>query len=86
MFTIPDHRAPETGQAIIPIRPLAADDVRLPGVEGGLLRRTFGYRFPSRRTFGRRFPSRRTFGRYQPSRRTFGQYHPSRRTFGRSLP
>jgi hypothetical protein len=76
MFTIHDHRAPGSGLSIIPVRPVVADDGDVPGLEGGLLRRTFGYRFPSRRTFGRFSPSRRTFGRYSPSRRTFGRYEP----------
>ena len=63
--------------AIIPVRP-AADAAPAAAVSNrsGLLRRTLGYRFPSRRTFGRYTPSRRTFGRGNPSRRTFGIYHP----------
>ena len=73
--------------AIIPVRP-AADAAPAAGTSSrtGLLRRTLGFRYPSRRTFGRYTPSRRTFGRYTPSRRTFGRGNPSRRTFGRYHP
>ena len=59
-------------QAIIPVRPPGPKTARVTSTPAGLLRRTLGFKSPSRRTLGYRVPSRRTLGFKSPSRRALG--------------
>jgi hypothetical protein len=54
------EQAPQT---IIPVRPASPETARATSTPAGLLRRTLGFKTPSRRTLGGKLPSRRTLGR-----------------------
>jgi hypothetical protein len=72
MSTLLGPSSEQAPQAIIPVRPAGPETARVSSTPAGLLRRTLGFRNPSRRTLGYRFNSRRTLGMRFPSRRTLG--------------